>query len=167
VGRLQSLAGLLAAAGLLMIASANAFASDLKFTGASGATIRFSGTPAVRCVPWEPGADARILQVQLRNANRSWELRAVLADVAAGQRIHFPTSIVDAHPHGALLFVAQRRPLIEASTNEEEASGWLSFSQASCLRGATVAFTVHAVLGSELFEGRKVRVDGTFTGTVG
>jgi hypothetical protein len=56
--------------------------------------------------------------------------------------------------------------LIEASTNEEEASGLLAFSRASCRPGATVSFSVHALLGSELFEGREVRVDGSFTGTV-
>jgi len=163
---MRFLAGLLTAAAVLMVASANAFAAELKFTGPSGGEIRFSGTPTVRCGPWEPGVRRQAVFVELRNANRAWQLRAVLADVSAGQRIRFPTSIVDTHPRGALLFVAQHRPVIEASTNEEEASGWLAFSAASCQPGATVSFTVHSLLGSELFEGRKVRVDGSFTGVV-
>jgi hypothetical protein len=166
VSRSRTLAGLVAAVALLLAANGNASASGLRFAQPGGAEIAFAGTPTVRCGPWEPGVRTRTVFVELRNAERAWQLRAVLADVAAGQRIHFPTSIVDARPHGAVLFVAQRKPLIEASTNEEEASGWLAFSAASCRPGAMVSFTVHALLGSELFEGREVRADGIFTGTV-
>jgi hypothetical protein len=166
VSRSRSLAALVVAAALLLVASARADAEGLTIARPGGAEIPFTGVPTVRCGPWEPGVRARSVFVELRNASRAWQLRAVLADVAAGQRIRFPTSITDAHPHGAVLFVAQRKPLIEASSNEEEASGWLAFSRASCRPGGAVAFEVHARLGSELFEGRRVRVDGSFSGTV-
>lgn len=166
MGRSRSIVVFVALVALLLTASADAHGSGLRFARPGGAEIPFAGTPTVRCGPWEPGVHRRSVFVELRNRNRAWQLRAVLADVVAGKPIRFPTSIVDARPHGAVLFVAQRQPLIEASTNEEEASGSLSFSQASCQPGATVSFTVHALLGSELFEGRKVRADGSFTGTV-
>ena len=155
----------LAALGVLLVPAADASAG-LRFARLGGAVIQFTGAPVVRCGPWEAGVRTRTVFVELRNHGRAWQLRAVLADVAAGQRISFPTSIVDARPHDAVLFVAQRRPLIEASTNEEEASGSLSFSAASCRPGDAVSFTVHALLGSELFDGREVRVDGSFTGAV-
>jgi hypothetical protein len=166
------LGALLLAATVLLLgsasgASADPRASGLEITRPSGDVIPFRGTPTVRCGPWEQGVRRRTIHVLLRNADRAWELRVVLADVASGQRIRFPTSITDARPHGGFFFVAVRQPLVEASTNEEEASGSLFFSQASCRPGAAVSFTVHALLGSELFEGRKVRVDGTFTGAVG
>lgn len=166
MGRSRVLALLVALMALSLAVSADARAG-LRFAQPNGTAIPFAGTPTVRCGPWEPGVRRHTLSVELRNAQRAWQLRAVLGDVVVGQRIRFPTSILDQRPHGALLFVAQRRPLIEASTNEEEASGWLSFSAASCRPGAAVSFTVHALLGSELFEGRKVRVDGTVTGAVG
>ena len=123
MSRSRSWVGLLAAAALLLVASADADAAELTFARSGGAEIPFTGTPTVRCGPWEPGARTRSVIVELRNRTRAWQLRAVLADVAAGRRIRFPTSITDAHPDGAVLFVAQRRPLIEASTSEEEASG--------------------------------------------
>lgn len=151
----------------LLAAAPNASATGLGFEGPNGKPIRFAGTPTVRCGPWEPGVGRRSVHVELREADRAWELRAVLADVEAGQRIHFPTEIVDTRPRGALLFVYRRSPLIEASTNEEEASGWLAFSRLSCEPGGTVSFAVHARLGSELAGGRTVRVDGRFSGIVG
>ena len=151
---------------LFLVPTADARAG-LRFVRPGGTEIPFAGKPTVRCGPWEGGVRTRSVFVELRNRNRAWQLRAVLADVAAGQRIQFPTSIVDSRPHDALLFVAQRKPLIEASTNEEEALGRLWFSRASCRPGAVVAFEVHALLGSELFEGRRVRVDGEFSGAVG
>lgn len=147
--------------------SATTAGSELRITGPNGAAIAFAGTPRVWCGPWEPRQRRRSLHVELRNRDRAWELRAVLADVARGQRIRFPTEILAERPRGALLFVYQRQPLIEASSNEEEASGSLRFSAATCEAGATVSFTVHAALGSELFEGNRARVDGSFTGVVG
>jgi hypothetical protein len=167
----KTLGALLLAAAVLLVVSvapaAEAPNSELTFTGPNGSAIGFSGTPTVTCGPWESGIRRRTLHIELRNADRAWELRAVLADVARGQRIHFPTDVLADHPRGALFFVYRLSPLIEASTNEEEASGSLAFSQASCQPGATVAFTVHGRLGSELLEGREVRVDGSFTGVVG
>jgi hypothetical protein len=169
VKRSRLLAGLatVAVAALVPAAAASADASGLTIAGPNGAPIRFAGTPTVACGPWEPGVARRTIHVELRERGRGWELHAVLADVEGGGRVHFPADVLGADPRGALLFVYRRQALIEASTNEEEATGWLSFSQASCELGATVAFAVHARLGSELAGGRAVRVDGSFTGVVG
>ncbi len=131
-----------------------------------GSAIHFEGEPIVSCDAWEPGIPRKTLHIELRNPDRGWELRAVVADVRGGQKIRIPTDVLSDHPEGALFFVYRLHPLIEASTNEEEGSGWLSFSQVSCTPGEPVTFTIHARLGSELSAGTEVRVDGTFTGPV-
>jgi hypothetical protein len=156
------------AALVCFLVSASAAQAELVFKRPTGSVMHFSGTPSVWCGPWEIlNAPRRSIHVQLRGPRRGWEVSAVQAEAKAGHRIRFPSDITFKQPHGALLFAYQAKPLIEASTNEEEASGSMVFSQASCEIGMTVAFTVHAVLGSELFEGAKVRVNGTFSGTVG
>lgn len=149
----------------LLLIGASAANAELVFKRANGSTMQIAGSPDVWCGPWETGKGARTIHIVQRTRRSGWELSAVLADVKDGQRIKFP-SFEDNPPHGALGFVYQRTPLIEASTNTEDASGSLVFSEASCQIGATVAFTVHAVMGSELFEGTKVRVNGTFQGVV-
>lgn len=158
------LAGLSVALLLVGASTANA---ELVFKRANGSVMHFAAPPEVWCGPWERGERARTIHILRRTRRSGWQLSAVLADVKEGQRIIFPSSIVeDKPPHGGFIFAYQRAPLIEASTNEEDASGSLFFSEASCQIGATVALTVHAVLGSELFEGSKVRINGTFHGVV-
>jgi len=163
--RLGLVVGLAALVSFLL--SASAAEAELVFKRPSGSVVHFSGTPSVWCGPWEKNVPRRSIHVQLRGPRRGWELNAVQAEAKAGRKIQFPGDVIFSNPHGALLFAYQLKPLIEASTNTEEASGSMVFSQASCQIGTTVAFTVHAALGSELFEGTKVRVNGTFSGTVG
>jgi hypothetical protein len=158
---------LLGAAAIGVAPAAPAAGAGLRIARPDGSAIQFSGAPQVWCGPWEQQRRRRTIHVELRNPDRAWELRAVLADVDGGQRIRFPTEILAGRPRDAMLFVYRRRPLIEASTNEEEAAGSLAFSAATCEPGGTVSFGVHAVLGSELFGGARVRVDGSFSGVVG
>jgi hypothetical protein len=162
-----SVALLLIGGSITNVIGASAANAELVFKRADGSTMHFAGSPEVWCGPWERGERARTIHIVQGTRRSGWSLSAVLADVRDGQRIRFPSSTVQGKPpHGALVFAYQRTPLIEASTNEEDASGSLVFSEASCQIGATVAFTAHAVLGSELFEGSKVRVNGTFQGVV-
>jgi hypothetical protein len=157
--------GLVACGCLLLCASAAE--ARLVFKRPSGSEIKFSGTPRVWCGPWGESSARRSVHLELRTPKRGWELIAVQRDVESGRRIRFPGDVISNRPHGALLFAFQAKPLIEASSNEEEASGWMAFTQSSCEIGGTVAFKIHAVLGSELFEGTRVRVNGTFEGQVG
>jgi hypothetical protein len=159
------LVALVALCGLL--AGVSSAEAKLVFKRTNGSVIDFKGTPKVWCGPWDEHSSRRSIRVELLAPRRAWLLRAVQGDVASGRRIKFPTSINYDKPEDALLFVAQRKPLIEASTNEEEASGWMAFSQSSCELGGVVEFTIHAILDSELFEGTRVRVNGTFSGQVG
>jgi hypothetical protein len=157
--------GLLASSILLL--GASAAEAELVFKRPNGSVIGFSGTPRVWCGPWSQDLMRPTVHVQLRNPRHGWELSAFQADAESGLRIKFPSYFISNRSHVALLFAYQRKPLIEASTGEEEASGWMAFTQSSCEIGGTVAFSVHAVLGSELFEGTRVRVNGTFSGQVG
>ncbi len=168
--RRHGLRGLLAAVLALscLLVGASAAQAELTFKRAHGAPIHFAGTPRVWCGPWEVGGSSRLsIHVELRTASRGWELTAVQRDLKLGRRIEFPSDVRFDNPHGALLFAYVRNPLVEASTNEEEASGSMVFTQASCEIGAAVEFRVHAVLGSELFNGTRVRVTGAFGGVVG
>jgi hypothetical protein len=160
-------AGAAALALALVLVFVSAAQAALVFKRPDGSVMRFPGAPKVWCGAWSADSDRPSIHVQLLTRRQEWELSAVQSEVEAGQRIIFPNDFIFSKPYGALLFAFQRRPVIEASSAEEEASGSLVFTQASCAIGGTVSFTVHAVLGSELFEGTKVRVNGTFTGTVG
>jgi hypothetical protein len=138
----------------------------LGFGVVHGPELRFPGTATVTCGPWEPGVATQTIHVELPGPRRGWEMRAVLADVEDGRRIRIPADVVSAEPRGALIFVHRARPLVEASSSEEEGRGWMSFSAASCTPGAPVSFAIHARLGSELSGGNEVRVDGAFWGNV-
>jgi hypothetical protein len=131
-----------------------------------GPAINFPGTASVTCGPWEPGVAAETIHVELAGPRRGWEMSAVLADIEIGRRIRVPAYVLSSEPRGALFFVHRRKPLVEASTSEEEGTGWMSFSAASCTPGAPVSFAIHARLGSELSGGNEVRVDGAFWGNV-
>lgn len=91
-------------------------------------------------------------------------MSAVRRDVQIGQAIEFPNDFVWNKPHGAQLFAFDAP--IEVSSAEEESSGSIVFSRLSCQLGGVVEFTVQAVLGSELFDGKFVQVSGTYRGYV-
>jgi hypothetical protein len=154
---------LLIAAGVL-VAAAPAAHAKLRFTRDDGSVIAFSAKPRVWCGPWEPGVNKRSVHVTVRGRKRHWDLSAVRADVRPGTRIKFPTDIVFDKPHGAELFVADAPN--EASTNEEEASGSMTFTHVSCRHGRVVAFRIDAVLGSELSDLGTIHVSGSFRGHV-
>ena len=127
--------------------------------------IAFSAKPRVWCGPWESGVNRRSVHVSVRGRKRHWDLAAVRRDVKAGTTVKFPTDIIFNKPHGAELFVADAPN--EASTNEEEASGSMTFTHVSCRHGRVVAFTIDAVLGSELSDLGTIHVSGSFRGHVG
>jgi hypothetical protein len=92
-------------------------------------------------------------------------LSAVRRDIRVGGRIKFPNSFVFDRPRRAQLFVHDGSN--EASTAEEESSGSMVFTRASCRRGRLVAFRIKAVVGSEFSDGTAVRVSGSYRGRVG
>lgn len=138
--------------------------AGLVFERPNGSAIRFDGGPRAWCGPWDEDVARPSIHVGLRNARRGWELSAIRRSLEIGQPIEFPNDFVWNRPRGAHLFVAAGR--IEASTAEEESSRSLVFSRASCRLGGVVEFSIDAVLGSELFGGKAVKVSGTYRGHV-
>lgn len=167
-----------ALAALLLAACGGAGgASDptLRFTRADGSAIDFPLEVVAWCGRWNDLIPTRALHVgALRGRPRDasyWRLWAVPGDVASGRRVRFPVDFVWNRPHGAEIFVADAEDTPggadllggtnEASTEEEDAGGWIEFAAASCDVGSEVAFTVDAVLGSEFGDDEPIRVKGT------
>jgi hypothetical protein len=146
------------------LAGASAAEAGLVFKRPGGSEIQFTGAPRAWCGPWDDEVARPSVHVALRNAKRGWELSAVRRDLVLGGRIEFPNAFVSTRPHGAQLFAFDGA--IEASGAEEESSGSIVFSRLSCRLGGVVEFSVDAVLGSELFNGKPVRVSGTYRGHV-
>lgn len=157
-----ALAFLLAAGAL--VAAAPAAQAKLRFTRADGSVIAFSAKPRVWCGPWEPDVKKRSVHVAARGRKRHWDLSAVRSDVGPGTKVKFPTDFVFNKPKGAQFFVADAPN--EASTNEEEASGSMTFTHVTCRHSGVVAFTIDAVLGSEFSDLGTVHVTGSFRGHV-
>jgi hypothetical protein len=151
---------------LFFLVSASPASAELTFRHPNGAPIHFPGTPQVWCGPWEEGVARPSVHVVVGSGRTHWEMSAVRRDVRIGRPIEFPNSFVFDKPRGAFLFVGVAHSGIEASSAEEEGSGSLVFSRLDCQLGGLVGFRVRAVLGSELFEGERVRVSGTFRGQV-
>ena len=154
----------LAALLIVLVAAPAATDAKLRFARQDGSVISFSAKPRVWCGPWEPDVHKRSVHVTVRGRKRHWDLSAVRADVKAGTMVKFPTDIIFNKPHGAELFVADAPN--EASTNEEEASGSMTFTHVTCRHGGVVAFKIDAVLGSELSDLGTISVTGTFRGHV-
>ena len=167
--------GLLASS-CLLVGAAGAEA-NLVFKRPNGKVIPFSGTPQVWCGPWDSEVARRAIHVELREDRNGrffqlWEMSALPAQVKPGTRVKFPNEFVSSRPRGAFMFVgvaSSHGPtaVIEASTSREEASGFIAFSQVSCELGGVVEFRIHALLGSEYFQGTHAHVNGTFRGVVG
>jgi hypothetical protein len=146
------------------LATAATAHAGLVFERPDGSQIRFTGTPRVWCGPWDDEVARPSIHIALRSSRHGWELSAVRRNLKRGRPIEFPNNFVSTRPRGALLFVFDAA--IEASSAEEESSGSMVFSKLSCRLGATVEFQIDAVLGSEFFNGKRVRVFGTYRGHV-
>jgi ribosomal protein S18 acetylase RimI-like enzyme len=158
----KALALLTAFVASLFLLVASPAEAGLAFERPDGSAIRFEGRPRAWCGPWDDEVARPSIHVALRNGRRGWELSAVRRDLEVGEPIEFPNAFVSSRPRGAQLFVASGR--IEASTAEEESSGSMAFSRLSCRLAGLVEFSIDAVLGSELFGGKRVKVSGTYRG---
>lgn len=152
--------------------------SDLTFRRMDGSVIDFRGDVLAWCAPWNDEIPTRALHVAalggLSAAERSsyWRLWAVPEDIRSGQRIAFPVDFVWNRPRGAQIFAGDfedtgdHGPTNEASTQQEESDGWITFDAVGCFRGDHIAFRVDAVLGSEFGDDEPIRAEGMFSGQV-
>jgi hypothetical protein len=91
-----------------------------------------------------------------------FEVRVELA--RRGHTIAFPVLVGPK----ASMFVGDRPSNLEASAESERSRGKVTFlDDVSCRLGGPVRLSVHATLAGEQTGGPSVRVDGTFTATVG
>lgn len=161
--RIRCLVAMLLASSCLLVGVSTAEAG-LIFERPNGSAMQFTGKPRAWCGPWDDRVDRRSIHVVLQNGRRGWTMSAVRDDLAVGRPIEFPNEFVFSRPHGAQLFVSGAA--IEASSAEEESSGSMLFSRLSCRLGGIVELSVHAVLGSELFNGTRVHASGTYRGRI-
>jgi hypothetical protein len=140
--------------------------NDLVFERANGTLITFPANTYVWCGAWEPGeVAAPSVHVFVGNPEGGWKLTAVRSDVVTGQPNTFPNNFIWDDPKDADLFIYD--PPNELSTQAEESSGSLTFTQLDCERGGRVAFTIDAVVGSEFGDLPPVSVSGSFSGRIG
>ena len=147
--------------------------STLTFARADGSRIVFHGQVRAWCGAWNDPGSVRTLHVAvLRSDGRGfarpyWHLAAVASEIARRRMIRFPVGMTDSRPRGALIFATDSCTGNEASTEEEDARGTVSFAPVRCVAGRHVRFTVSAMLGSEFGDGKPIHVTGTYEGTIG
>jgi Kelch motif len=155
----------------LTVARRSTAATGLTFRRTNGSRIEFAGRVHVWCGAWNTDVDTRTLHVAvLRRAGPGfarpyWWVFAVAKDVERARSIRFPAQPREGDPRGVGMFVYDTRTGNEASSEEEESRGAISFAPTACAVDAPVRFTVAATLGSET-GGKPIRVAGTFRGVV-
>ncbi|HMU60654.1 MAG TPA: hypothetical protein PKA66_02640 [Gemmatimonadales bacterium] len=145
--------------------------NTLVVTRADNSQVSFAASAFlyVWCGPWEAGVvDTPSVQVLFggpAGSDPHWWMKGVVADVVIGQALTFPNSFVWDQPTKVDLFVGD--PPNELSTQQGNSSGSITFQKLDCTAGGEVAFTIDAVVGSELGGGPSVSVAGGFRGPVG
>jgi hypothetical protein len=135
--------------------------NDVAFTRPDGSAVAFPWKVRVWCGRWEREVPERALHVRVGGRRAGWELRAVVADVRRDPVVHLPHFFVWNEPSEATLFATDGDN--ELSTNEEEASGRVTFTRVRCGRCLAVRFRVDGVLGSEFSDGDEWTVRGSFS----
>ena len=88
-------------------------------------------------------------------------VNAVVSDIVLGQPMQLNTGFVFDRPNGALVFVLDVPH--EYSSEEESATGTITFTANPCDGDAEVSFSIDASLGDENNDNDTLRVQGSFT----
>jgi hypothetical protein len=149
---------LLGVALLLALAGSAAASDSPLFRRADGSAIVFPG--AVRA--WCDGKSLNVLNLgQLRESR--WQLEVARTSVRPGVVIRFSWR----NANGIRVFVYDAKTHNEASEGAEGSHGIVTVRQATCRRGGPLEIAVSGTIASEFFDGKPVRVSGTYRGTVG
>ena len=144
--------------------------NSLVFTRANQTKITFANGSRllVWCGPWDPGVSAtpavHVVYSGTGGGDPGWMMTAVVADVVIGTPLTFPNTYVFDQPRRAEFFVND--PPNEVSSSETASTGSITFQQLNCVVGGRVAFTVSAVLASEV-GGGSISVSGKLSAPVG
>jgi hypothetical protein len=89
-----------------------------------------------------------------------WQLDLVRSRLPRRPTFALPTDVLDARPRGLTLFAADPARENELSSQTDGASGSVTVTRARCSPRPEIALRARARLGSEFFEGPRVRVEG-------
>lgn len=92
-----------------------------------------------------------------------WQLEVVRTSVHTGRVVRFSWR----RENGIGIFVFDAKTHNEASQGAEGSSGVVTLRRATCLRGGSLEIALSGTIASEFFDGKPVRVSGTYRGTVG
>jgi len=149
---------LLGVALLLAFAGSAAASDSPRFRRADGSAIVFPG--AVRA--WCDGKSLHVLSLGRIRQSR-WQLEVARGGVRPGGVIRFSWR----RANGIGVFVFDAKTHNEASEGAEGSRGVVTLRRATCRRGGSLEIGLSGTIASEFFDGKPVRVSGTYRGTVG
>jgi hypothetical protein len=150
---------LLGVALLLALAGSAAASDSPLFRRADGSAIVFPG--AVRA--WCDGNSLNVFSLGPTLQSSRWELEVARKSVRPGGVIRFSWR----GPNGIGIFVFDAKTHNEASVGAEGSRGVVMLRRATCRRGGSLEIALSGTIASEFFDGKAVRVSGTYRGTVG
>jgi hypothetical protein len=143
---------------LLAVAGPSAASDSPLFRRPNGSSIAFPG--AVRA--WCDGTSLNVLSLGRIEQSR-WQLEVARTSVHPGRVVRFSWR----RPNGIGIFVFDGETHNEASEGAEGSRGVVTLRQATCRRGGSLEIALSGTIASEFFGGKRVRVSGTYRGTVG
>jgi hypothetical protein len=142
---------------LLALAGSAAASTSPVFRRADGSAIVFPGPGRAWC-------DAKNLYIvslgRLRDSR--WEIDVARKSLRPGSVIRFTWL----HENGIVVFVYDAKTHNEASDGAEGSRGAITLRRATCRRGGSLEIGLSGTIASEFFDGKPVRVSGTYRGTV-
>ena len=144
---------------LLALAGSAAAATNPIFRRADGSAIVFPG--AVRA--WCDGSRLNVVTLTRRLRDSRWQLEIARKHVRSGSVIRFSWR----RPNGIGIFVYDAKTRNEASEGPEGSHGVVTIRRGTCRRGGAVAISLSGTIASEFFDGKPIRVSGTYRGTIG
>jgi hypothetical protein len=149
---------LLGVALLLAFAGAAASSGNPLFRREDGSAIVFPGP--VRA--WCDHTSLNVVSVGRIRQSR-WELAITRGSVRAGRIVRFSWR----QANGISVFVFDAKTRNEASVGPEGSRGVVTLRRATCRRGGSLEIALSGTIASEFFDGKPVRVSGTYRGVVG
>ena len=144
---------------LLLALAGSAVAADRPlFRRADGSTIIFPRT--IRA--WCGRKDLNVLTVGRIRQSR-WQLEVARNRIRPGRVIRFSWR----RANGVGVFVLDAKTHNEASEGTEGSRGVVSLRRVTCRRGGSLEIGLSGTIGSEFFDGKPVRMSGTYRGRVG
>ena len=144
---------------LLVLAGAAAASESPLFRRANGSAIVFPGTVRAWC-----GAKRLNVFSLARTIRQSrWQLQIARKHVRPGRVVRFSWR----RENGIAIFVFDAKTHNEASQGAENSHGTVTLRRASCRLGHVVEIGLSGTIASEFFDGKPVRVSGTYRGRIG